>query len=109
MLFARRTALLSTRPYRKTAANHPWIDWDRTLIQHVRADPLPQVGALGGVSSEDDRPTVKQRRSGVTRHVDDATKDAWHPYKLEPQGDPHMTIVGARTDGLTGVRWPFLN
>jgi len=43
----------------------------------------------------------------VTRHVDDATKDAWHPYKLEPQGDPHMTIVGARTDGLTGVRCPF--
>jgi hypothetical protein len=21
--------------------------------------------------------------------------------------DPHMTIVGARTDGLTGVRWPL--
>jgi len=22
-------------------------------------------------------------------------------------GDPHVTIVGARTDGLNGVRWPF--
>jgi len=69
------------------AANHLWIDRDRTLVQHVRTDPLPQVGALGGVSSEDDRPTVKQRSGGVTRHVDDATKDAWHHYELEPQ-DP---------------------
>ena len=23
-------------------------------------------------------------------------------------GDPHVTIVGARTDGLNGVGWPFL-
>jgi len=22
--------------------------------------------------------------------------------------DPHVTIVGARTDGLNGVGWPFL-
>ena len=71
----------------EVAANHPWIDRDHTLVQHVRADPLPQVGALGGVSGEHDRPTVKQRRSGVARHVDDATKDAWHHYELEPQ-DP---------------------
>jgi len=24
-------------------------------------------------------------------------------------GDPHVTIVGARTDDLNGVRWPFRN
>ena len=50
----------------EVAANHAWIDRDRTLVQHVRQDPLPQVGALGAVSSEDDSPTVKQRRNGVT-------------------------------------------
>jgi hypothetical protein len=25
-----------------------------------------------------------------------------------PVEDPHVTIVGARTDGLNGVRWPFV-
>src|SRR5664280_1578053 len=87
----------------EVAANHPWIDRDRTLLQHIRADPLPQVGALGTVSSEDDRPTVKQRRGGVTRHVDDATKDAWHPYELEPHGDGLPGRLDVRGESLTAV------
>jgi len=86
----------------EVAANHPWIDRDRTLVEHVGADPLPQVGALGAVSSEDDSPTVKQRRSGVTRHVDDATKDARHPYEPEPQRDPLLDRIARATGGMCG-------
>src|SRR5665647_3992533 len=35
---------------------------------------------------------------------------SWGPrcgVQMRPLIDPHVTIVGARTDGLNGVRWPF--